>query len=134
MSCHDFKVGDSASITKRFSSEDVARFAEVSADANPIHLDDAAAAESVFGQRVVHGMLVGSLFSALIGMQLPGKGSIYLGQNLSFKAPVMIDDEITATVEITSIREGKPIMKLRTFAVNAEGTIVIDGGAVVKFG
>ena len=89
MSCHDFKVGDSDSITKRFSPEDVARFAEVSADANPIHLDDAAAAESVFGQRVVHGMLVGSLFSALIGMQLPGKGSIYLGQNLSFKAPVL---------------------------------------------
>jgi len=134
MSRPDFKVGDSASITKRFSSEEVFKFAEISADSNPIHLDDEAAAESIFGQRVVHGMLAGSLFSALIGMHLPGKGSIYLGQNLSFKAPVMIDDEITATVEITSIREGKPIMKLRTFAVNAEGTIVIDGDAVVKFG
>lgn len=134
MAAHSFKPGDQASITKKFSSEDVIAFAGVSEDANPIHLDDAAAAESIFGQRVVHGMLVGSLFSALIGMKLPGKGSIYLGQNLSFKAPVMIDDEITATVEVTSVREGKPIMKLRTFAVNAEGTVVIDGEAVVKFG
>jgi enoyl-CoA hydratase len=133
MASHNFKVGDSASITKRFSSEDVVQFAEVSEDNNPIHLDDAAAAASIFGQRVVHGMLVGSLFSALIGTKLPGEGAIYLGQNLSFKAPVMIGDEITATVEITSVREGKPIMKLRTFAQNSKGTLVIDGDAVVKF-
>ncbi|MCL4158562.1 UNVERIFIED_CONTAM: hypothetical protein GTU68_012634, partial [Idotea baltica] len=103
MTTQKFNVGDNASITKRFSSEDVVQFADVSEDNNPIHLDDAAAAESIFGQRVVHGMLVGSLFSALIGTKLPGKGSIYLGQNLSFKAPVMIDDEITATVEVTSV-------------------------------
>lgn len=134
MGGHNFKVGESASITKRFSSEDVVQFSEVSEDNNPIHLDDAAAAASIFGQRVVHGMLVGSLFSALIGTKLPGKGSIYLGQDLRFKAPVMLDDEITATVEITSVREGKPIMKLHTYAKNSEGTIVIDGEAVVKFG
>ena len=134
MSEPKFKVGDSASITKKFGIEEVTKFAEVSEDNNPIHLDEQAGAESIFGQRVVHGMLVGSLFSAIIGTKLPGKGTIYLGQNLSFKAPVMLDDEITATVEVASVREGKPIMKLRTFAVNAEGTLVIDGEAVVKFG
>lgn len=134
MTENSFKVGDSASITKTFSSEEVFKFAEVSLDNNPIHLDEQAGAESIFGGRVVHGMLVGSLFSALIGTKLPGKGSIYLGQNLSFKAPVMLGDEVTATVEITSVREGKPILKLRTFAVNADGTLVIDGDAVVKFG
>lgn len=134
MSERKFEVGDSASLTKKFGIEDVRKFAEVSEDNNPIHLDEQAGADSIFGQRVVHGMLAGSLFSAIIGTQLPGKGTIYLGQNLSFKAPVFLDDEITATVEITSVREGKPIMKLRTFATNSEGTLVIDGEAVVKYG
>lgn len=131
MADHNFKVGDSASITKSFSSEEVLKFAEVSADSNPIHLDEKTAAESIFGQRVVHGMLVGSLFSGLIGMELPGKGTIYLSQNLRFKAPVFIDQEVTATVEITDIRDDKPIIKLRTSCLNAEGKTVIDGDAVV---
>lgn len=126
-------VGDCASISNIFSSEDVENFASVSKDTNPIHLDDAAAAESIFGQRVVHGKLVASLFSALIGVQLPGKGSIYLGQTLSFKAPVFINEKVTASVEIVEIREEKSIAKLRTLCVNDKGVTVIDGEAIVKF-
>jgi len=126
-------IGDKASVTKAFSAEEVAQFAKLSLDANPLHLDEAAAADSIFGQRVVHGALVTSLFSALIGMELPGQGSIYLGQSSSFKAPVYLDDEVTATVEVTEVREGRGIAKLRTSAVNSAGKLVIDGEAVVKY-
>jgi acyl dehydratase len=126
-------VGDSASITHVFTDQDVRKFAEVSTDTNPIHLDQVAAEKSIFGQRVVHGMLVASLFSALLGGELPGEGAIYLGQSLSFMEPVFLGDRITATVEITEIREDKPIAKLRTFCVNEKGVTVIDGEAVAKF-
>jgi acyl dehydratase len=80
----------------------------------------------------VHGILVASLFSGLIGMKLPGEGSIYLGQHLSFKAPVAIGEQVTASVEIIKIRKDKPIITLRTVCVNSEGKVVIDGEAVVK--
>lgn len=129
----NLKVGDKASITKAFTAEEVEQFAAISSDTNPIHLDEDFAADSIFGQRIVHGMLVGSLFSALIGVDLPGTGSIYLGQNLSFRAPVLIGEEVTASVEIISMRDDKPILKLRTLCVNSAGKVVIDGEAVVKF-
>ncbi len=128
------KVGDRASLSKAFSAQDVEQFARLSLDNNPLHLDEAAAAESTFGQRVVHGALVSSLFSALLGTELPGKGTIYLGQSTSFKAPVFLDDEITATVEVTDIRETHGIAKLKTTAVNSAGKVVINGEATVKFG
>jgi acyl dehydratase len=126
------KIGDKASVCKVFSEEEVFQFANISTDRNPLHLDKDFGKESVFGQRIVHGMLVASLFSGLIGMKLPGVGSIYLGQNLTFKAPVGIDEQITASVEIIHIREDKPIVTLRTICINSEGTVVIEGEAVVK--
>ncbi len=108
------------------------QFANISKDTNPIHLDEKFAANSVFGQKVVHGMLVASLFSGLIGVELPGQGSIYLGQSLSFKAPVPIGEKVTASVEIIKIREDKPIVTLSTICVNATGEVVVEGEAVVK--
>ena len=126
------KVGDKASLDKTFSEAEVFRFAELSTDKNPLHLDKEFGRSSVFGRRVVHGMLVASLFSGLIGMVLPGKGSIYLGQNLSFKAPVHIGQPVTASVEIIKIRADKPIVTLRTVCFDSEGVVVVDGEAVVK--
>jgi len=126
------RVGDRAELRKAFSEEEVIRFAEISTDRNPLHLDDDFGRASIFGQRVVHGMLVASLFSGLVGMELPGQGSIYLGQNLSFKAPVVIGEEVTASVEIIKIRTDKPIVTLRTTCFNSAGRLVIDGEAVVK--
>ena len=126
------QVGAKAMLTKAFSEEEVFHFAEISTDKNPLHLDKDYGKYSIFGQRIVHGMLLASLFSGLIGMELPGEGSIYLGQNLVFKAPVAIDEQVTASVEIIKIREDKPIVTLRTVCVNSEGKIVIDGEAVVK--
>ena len=80
----------------------------------------------------MNGALVASLFSGLLGMELPGEGTIYLGQSSSFKAPVSLDEEITATVEVIEVRESRGIAKLRTTAVNSEGKAVIDGEATVK--
>jgi acyl dehydratase len=128
----NLQVGQQAFIKKRFTSLDVEQFARLSLDANPIHLDEAAAAQSVFGRRVVHGMLVASLFSALLGQHLPGEGTIFLGADIQFKGPVFLDDEITAFVQITKVREDKPIVTLRTWCENSKGETVIDGQAVAK--
>jgi len=128
----NLNVGDKALLTKAFSEEEVLEFANISADRNPLHLDRDFGEASIFGQRIVHGMLVASLFSGLIGMKLPGEGSIYLGQNLTFKAPVAIAEEVTASVEIINIRKDKPIVTLRTVCINSKGTVVIEGEAVVK--
>jgi acyl dehydratase len=128
----DLKVGDKASVSKIFTDEDVLDFSNLSLDKNPIHLDQSFAEKSIFGKKIVHGMLVASLFSGLVGMKLPGEGSIYLGQSLSFTAPIYIGDKVTATVEVIKIRPDKPIVTLRTFCVNSEGLVVVEGEAVVK--
>ena len=130
---NQLKIGDSASVTKAFSQEEVIQFADISGDHNPIHLDEAFAAESIFGQLIVHGMLVASLFSGLIGEELPGQGTIYLSQTVSFKAPVLIAEEVTATVEVVAMREDKPIITLKTTCRNAAGKVVIKGEAVVLY-
>ena len=129
----NLKVGDKASLSRIFTDKDVINFSEISTDTNPIHLDETYASSTVFGKRIVHGMLVASLFSALIGVELPGEGSIYLGQTLSFKAPVLIGDQVTASVEIIGIREDKPIITLRTICINKDGKVLIEGEAVVKY-
>jgi acyl dehydratase len=125
-------IGDKASLSKAFTEEEVYQFAEISTDKNPIHLDKDFGKASIFGERIVHGILVASLFSGLIGMELPGEGSIYLGQNLTFKAPVKIGEQVTASVEVIKIREDKPIVTLQTTCVNSLGQVVVEGEAVVK--
>lgn len=124
-------VGDNASITHKFTEEGVALYATLSTDTNPIHLDAEYAATTQFKQRLVHGMLVGGLFSSLIGTHLPGNGSIYMGQNLNFKSPVFFDMEIIARVEITAIHATKPIITLKTTCVDSSGILLIDGEATV---
>jgi acyl dehydratase len=126
------QVGDRVSITKVFTQDEVEHFSELSLDANPIHLNPDYAQGTPFGRPIVHGMLVASLFSGLLGNQLPGEGSIYLGQTLRFIAPVYPGDQVTAIVEVTKVRQDKPIITLQTTCVNAEGITVIEGEAVVK--
>lgn len=125
------KIGDTASRTKTFTDEDVRLFARVSGDDNSVHLDDAYAATTQFGRRIVHGMLTASLISAVLGCDFPGIGTIYLGQDIKFKAPVYIGDTITATVELIKYRDDKRIGTFRTTCVNQAGTLVIEGEAVV---
>ncbi|WP_172331552.1 MaoC family dehydratase [Mangrovicoccus sp. HB161399] len=126
----DLKVGDSRSLTKTITPDLVQKFADVSEDRNPIHLDEAAGKASMFGQRIAHGMLSASLFSALLGERLPGHGTIYLGQTLKFLAPVRIGEEVTASVTVKEIVPEKKRVILACEAV-AGGQKVITGEATV---
>ena len=126
------KVGDKATLSKTFTESDVECFAKISLDDNPIHLNREYAEKTVFGQRIVHGLLVASLLSGLMGGKFPGHGTVYLGQSLNFMAPVYIDEKVEASVEVIKIREDKPIITLKTRCVKSDGTLAIDGEAVVK--
>ena len=125
------QIGATASRTKTITDADVRAFAELSGDFSPIHVDDEYAATSRFGRRIAHGILTGSLISAVLGNDLPGPGTIYLSQTFQFKAPVFPGDTITATVELTAYREEKRIATFRTTCTNQDGTLVLEGEAVV---
>lgn len=125
------EIGMKASRTKTMTDADIRAFAQASGDNNSVHLDEAAAAASRFGRRIAHGMLTASVISAVLGNDLPGPGTIYLGQDLKFKAPVFIDETITATVELVKYREDKRIATFRTTVTNQDGVLVVEGEAVV---
>src|SRR6476620_946246 len=101
------RPGDRATIERVFSAADVADFARLSGDDNPIHLDRSAARQAGFEREVVHGVLVTSLISRLLGTQLPGPGTILLGQQLSYRKPVLVGATVRANVEVLSVREDK---------------------------
>ena len=126
------KVGDKVSLKRAFSQTEVIEYAKLTGDNNPLHVDPEFAAESSFGRPIVHGLLVSGLISALLGSKLPGEGTIYLGQELKFLAPVFVDEEIEAVVEVVDIRQDKPIVTLRTCCFNMQGEMVLEGKAVVK--
>jgi 3-hydroxybutyryl-CoA dehydratase len=128
----DIKVGDDASITRTITEAHIVIFAGLTGDMNPLHVDAEYAAKSMFGERIAHGMLVAGLISAVLGTDLPGPNSIYLGQDLKFTAPVKIGDTLTVTATVTEKRDDKRIIKLRTTATNQRGEMVVDGSAVIK--
>lgn len=129
---NDIIIGQRASLHKAFSLHDVEIFAALSEDINPVHLDAEYAKSTIFAKPIVHGFLVGSLISAVIANQLPGKGSIYLHQQMDFKKPVFHDDLITANVEVTDINYEKSIYHLRTWCENEKNEVVLNGVAIIK--
>lgn len=133
MTFSELKVGQKASVQKTFTAADVTAFAGISLDVNPIHMSDKYAEGTIFGKRIVHGILTSGLISAVLANKLPGPGTIYLGQELRFTSPVYLGDDITAEVEIIEIREDKKIIKLDTTCYNQNGKKVITGLATVKF-
>ncbi|MGD8623950.1 MAG: MaoC family dehydratase [Anaerolineae bacterium] len=126
-----FHIGQRASFAKTVTESDVTTFAGLIGDFNPIHVDAEYARKSRFGQRVAHGMFTGGLISAVLGNKLPGPGSIYLSQQIEFLAPVFIGDTITATVEVTSWRQDKRILTLKTDCHNQAQKQVVTGQAVL---
>ncbi|OGQ94601.1 MAG: enoyl-CoA hydratase [Deltaproteobacteria bacterium RIFOXYA12_FULL_61_11] len=128
---HSLTIGQEASFTKTLSAEDVEAFAVISGDANPVHLDEAYAAGTVFKHRIAHGILTAGLISATIGTHLPGPGTIYLSQSLRFEKPVYLGDTITATIRVKILRADKPIATLETVCTNQAGVVVLSGEAVV---
>jgi len=127
----NFKVGDSAEITKTIEQADIHAFADITGDHNPVHVDEEFAKTTRFGRTIAHGMLSASLISAVLANKLPGEGSIYLGQTLQFVAPVFPGDQITARVTVKEVREGKPIVKLETICINQRDEVVIRGEATI---
>jgi acyl dehydratase len=132
MNIDDFYIGQTASLKKVFKSDEVMAFADMSLDKNPIHIDENYAEHGLFGRRIVHGFLVGSLISAVFGTKLPGEGAIYLHQEMNFRKPVFHNEEITATVVLTRIRKDKPILYFDTKCENEMGEVVIEGKAILK--
>jgi 3-hydroxybutyryl-CoA dehydratase len=126
-------LGSQATLTRTITEDDILLFALVSGDHNPIHLDSEYAERSFFGKRIAHGFLIGSLISAVLGNNLPGPGSIYLGQTLKFLAPIHIGDTITVTVKVVALREEKRLVTLQTECANQKGTLVLSGEAIVKY-
>ena len=125
------QVGDKAVLRKTFIEEDVAEFARVSGDSNPAHMDENYAKTTQFKTRIVHGMLAGSLFSALLGTDLPGVGTIYTGQTLKFTRPVHFGEEITASVTVKELNTERNRAVFECLAVNPQGEPVIIGEATV---
>lgn len=127
----DFQVGQSASVAKVVTIEDIERFAEITGDFNPVHMDEEAAARTRFKGRIAHGMLGAGLISAVLGNDLPGPGAIYLSQSLKFLRPVRPGDRITAEVTVTDWKPEKAILTLDTTCRNESGEDVITGEAVL---
>lgn len=128
----DLRPGMSASVSKTFTTDDIAQFAEISTDRNPVHLDAAFAAATPFKGVVTHGMLSASLISAALATKLPGPGAIYLAQTLKFKAPVRPGDHVTATVTVKQVFAEKQRVVLDT-ACTVGGKAVIEGEATMMF-
>lgn len=124
-------VGQRARRSRVVSPRDIELFTELTGDRNPLHYDAQAAARSRFGGIIVQGGVTTGLLNAVVAEDLPGPGSVFLHVDWSFKAPVRPGDEITAEVEVLEARADKPITKLRTTITNQEGTVVLDGTALV---
>ena len=127
----DISLGQRAEYEKQVTDEDVRKFADISGDYNPIHLDDEFAKDSMFGARIAHGILTASHISAVIGYIFPGPGWIYLGQSLQFRAPVKIGDTVHTAVEVTDTVAEKNIVELSTVCKVGD-TVVLKGTATIK--
>lgn len=127
----DLAIGVSANYSKTLTREDVVLFARCSGDVNPVHLDADYAATTAFGEPIGHGMWTGALVSAAIATRLPGPGSIYRSQSLSFKHPVKLGDEVTVTLTVSEIKARVRLVVLDCEAHNQEGKLVLKGVAEV---
>ena len=127
----DLQIGDRFSAERHVTDELVRKFAEVSGDHNPIHLDEEFAKTTRFGRRIAHGMLSGAFISAVLGNEFKNRKIIYLSQSMKFTAPVFLDDRVTATATVRNIREDKGIVTLETVCTNQNGETLVKGEAVV---
>jgi 3-hydroxybutyryl-CoA dehydratase len=126
----DLQIGMKDTLMRTIMASDVNHFAELSGDVNPIHLNEAYAAQTRFGQRIAHGMFTASLISAVIGTRMPGPGAVYLSQTLRFLAPVKIGDVVSAVVEVAELVEKGRRVRLDCHCL-VDGKPVLEGEAIV---
>lgn len=122
--------GDTAELSRAVSAADIEKFTDLSGDRNPLHYDAAAAERSGFGEIVVQGGITSAILNAVVAEKLPGPGTVFLNVNWDFTAPVRPGDVITGRVEVTSVREDKPITTLETTVTRDDGTVALKGSAV----
>lgn len=127
----EMHLGDSAIFRKTVTEADVYAYAGISGDQNPVHIDKVYGENSKFGSRIAHGMFTAGYVTAVLGMQLPGPGCIYISQTLNFKAPVRFGDTIEAKAEIVEIILEKNRVRLATTCTNQDGVVVLEGEAVM---
>lgn len=127
----EIKIGDTASLTRTLTKQDIQLFATVTGDMNPAHLDEAYAKTDIFHQIIGHGMWTASMFSVLLGMQLPGPGTLYLGQSLKFLKPVHLGDKIIASIRVVKKEEKHKHITFETLCINEDGDHVLEGEALV---
>jgi acyl dehydratase len=125
------RAGERAERSLLITTDHIEQFARLSGDRNPVHFDDAFARSIGFDGRIAHGAVTASLLSAVLGMDLPGPGSVFLEQRVRFLAPVRPGDTITASLEVAKVRPDKPIVTLAAKITNQSGSVVADGELVV---
>jgi acyl dehydratase len=125
------QIGQTARRTRTVTARDIELFTEITGDRNPLHYDEEAAEASRFGGIIVQGGVTSGLLNALVAEDLPGPGSVFLHVDWNFRAPVRPGDEITAEAEVIEARADKPICTLRTTITRQDGTVVLDGTALV---
>ncbi|MFW9856018.1 MAG: MaoC family dehydratase [Candidatus Thorarchaeota archaeon] len=127
----EIQIGQSADYIRTITENDIQRFAEVSGDHNPLHMDESFAKTTFFKGRIAHGMLSASFISTVLAMKLPGAGSVYLKQEVNFLKPVRIGDTITTRVKVQDKNDEKARITLKTTCTNQDGIVVLDGSAIV---
>ncbi len=127
----DFKVGQSVTYSQVIDDKLVRGYADLTGDHNPIHVDDAFAKKTKFGQRIAHGGILFGMVSMVLGDKMPGIGTIYMSQLVNFHAPVFINDKVTVVVTITALLP-KHVAKLSTIVTKQDGTVVMDGVSTIK--
>jgi len=127
----EISIGQKVSFDTQISKEMVEKFAELSGDYNPLHMDESYAKNSQFKQRISHGMLLGSFFSQLVGMHVPGKKCLYLSQNLNFHNPCYIDDEISVEGIVKEKSNSTKMLEIETTIRNKKNKLLVDGIARV---
>ena len=124
------EIGQKACRSREVSENDIRLFTKISGDRNPLHYDEVVAASTRFGGIVVQGGITSAILNAVVGEDLPGPGTVFLNVNWNFKAPVRPGDAITGEVEVTSVRDDKPITELNTRVLLSDGSVVLEGTAV----
>jgi acyl dehydratase len=130
-SIDEIAIGEKASVTRTISEADILQFADLTGDRNPMHIDEEYARQSMFGARIAHGSFTTALISGVLGMQLPGLGTIAYESRCRFRYPVYFGDTITATVEVVEKNQAKNLVKFKCSWTNQSGVVVADGEAVV---
>ena len=125
----NLKLGQKTTRSITFTVEHVIKFAEISGDRNPLHFDEEFAANTKFGKLVVQGGLTTGLLHALVAMDMPGPGTVFLSQNWKFTAPVFIGDTITAEAEVLNVHESKPVSQIKFEVRRQDGEVVLEGDA-----